>query len=113
MVKKYYPVTEEMRIDLAKLSQALAFTFQITVLEEKLAANALDIALEMENEFLERYFGTNSKIHDFVRDAVLLVLSKYRFAGFSDIPKCCGGRAGFVSDLVESKLIDCRQRPFW
>ena len=71
MVKKYYPVTEEMRIDLAKLSQALAFTFQVTVLEEKLAANALDKAFEMENEFLERYFGTNSKIHDYVRDALL------------------------------------------
>jgi DnaJ domain len=71
MVKKYYPAAEEMREYLAKLSPSLAFTFQITVLEEKLASNAHDTGSEMAAEFFERYFGTSSKVREFVFDALL------------------------------------------
>jgi curved DNA-binding protein CbpA len=70
-LKKYYPEAEEVRVHLAKLSPSLAFTFQSTVLEEKLGPNAHDLGLAMEKEFFERYFGSNSKIHDFVCGALL------------------------------------------
>jgi curved DNA-binding protein CbpA len=74
LVKKYHPETEAWRVDLSKLSQSLAFAFQITVLEKKLASNAREIAtvaMKMKGEFFERYFGNNQEIQPFAQGALL------------------------------------------
>jgi curved DNA-binding protein CbpA len=71
VVSKYHPETEELRSRLSKLSRSLAFTFQVTVLENKMGSNATAIAQKLENEFFERYFGKNPEIHRFVRSALL------------------------------------------
>jgi curved DNA-binding protein CbpA len=44
VVKKYHPSAEEWRVYLSKLSPSLAFAFQITVLENKLASNPHDVS---------------------------------------------------------------------
>lgn len=72
LVKKYYPGTEELRLRLSRLSRSLAFTFQITALDKKkFDGDAKAIAAKLEKEFLERYFGKSSAIHDFVREALI------------------------------------------
>jgi len=79
VVKKYYPETEHLRVRLSKISRSLAFMFQITVLAKKLGSNASAVALKLENEFLERYFGKNP--------AILRLVSEALQEGRSDVAK--------------------------
>jgi hypothetical protein len=74
LVKKYHPEAENWRVYLSKLSQSLAFTFQVTVLENKLASNAhkvVTLGTNMKSEFLERYFGKNQDIQLFAHEALV------------------------------------------
>jgi len=87
LVKKYHHETEELRARLDKLSRSLAFTFQITVLEKKLASNATAIAQALQDEFFTRYFGPSQMIHRFVRAALL--------EGRSDVAKEVNRDQGF------------------
>lgn len=67
---KYYPNAEQERKKLAAISRAVAFAFQMSILEAKNAAQAQAVSARMKNEFLQRYFGSNPRIHEFVLEAI-------------------------------------------
>jgi hypothetical protein len=56
---------------LGKLSQSSALYFQIIILESKAGENQQEIADLVKAIFLERYFGTNSRLHKFVEQLLL------------------------------------------
>lgn len=57
-----FPNAEKLRLELSKLSQKLSFLFQVILLEKKLGGKAHQVAQNLKNEFLERYFGNNKSI---------------------------------------------------
>ncbi len=69
-IVRYYPDAERQRIKLSELSSALGLAFQITLLETKSAADAAALSDALRNQFLERYFGTNTMIQEFASQAL-------------------------------------------
>jgi curved DNA-binding protein CbpA len=63
----YYPVLNERREQLGKFSRDLADTFRLYILTEKKYSNFEEIADILESIFLQRFFGTHEKIHDFAK----------------------------------------------
>lgn len=74
---KYYPEIDAPRLRLNKISHTLEFTYRAVLLEGKAFDKAKELASKMERQFLELYFGTNSKIVDF---AIELILSGHKDA---------------------------------
>lgn len=69
-IVRYYPDAEGYRIELEVLSSSLATSYQVTLVESKSAAAAKQLSDGLRRQFMERYFGTNTTIHDFVLDAL-------------------------------------------
>ena len=69
-VMTYYPEAEQHREDLAALSPALAFAFQVTLVETKGAADADELADGLRHQFLERHFGSNPDVQAFAVEAL-------------------------------------------
>jgi DnaJ domain len=90
-VVDYYPEIQHLYTSLAKISRALAFSYRITVLERKLFGTgaATKLAETMKNEYMNRYFGNNESIKEFVmnlitsgrRDAALEINNAIRILG--------------------------------
>jgi len=59
---EYYPGVEETLTKLRQTSFRLAFAFQTALLETKRFDEASHIAEQLEQEFLQTYFGTNPHI---------------------------------------------------
>ena len=70
-VIRYRSDVESLRIKLERLSPALAFTFQVMVIEGKLSDDSQSLFQTLRSGFLRRYFGTSTQIHEFVVDALL------------------------------------------
>ena len=68
---RYFPDVKKEFEYLLKLSPALAVTYQLTIVTKKAASKALEIRVAMQREFLLRYFGTNTTIHEFVLESLL------------------------------------------
>jgi curved DNA-binding protein CbpA len=64
-VLEYYPAVENMRAELALFSNALALTFQVSLLELKAFAQAERIKSDLISQFLRTYFGKNEAIQAF------------------------------------------------
>lgn len=69
-IVRYYPDAESHRIELAVLSSSLAVSYQVALVETKSAATAKQLSDGLRLQFMERYFGTNTAIYDFVLDAL-------------------------------------------
>lgn len=68
LVEEYYPDLVDVRQRLGKISKTLLASYQILMLEKKDFNHRLVIAKKLENEFMEKYFGTNSLIKIFAKD---------------------------------------------
>lgn len=68
LVEEYYPDLVDVRQRLGKISKTLLASYQILMLEKKDFDHRLVIAKKLENEFMEKYFGTNSLIKIFAKD---------------------------------------------
>jgi curved DNA-binding protein CbpA len=64
---EYYPDLESLSQRLSKISSRLSFFFRVRLIQDRNFRDAAQMADILELEFLKLYFGTNSKIHDFVR----------------------------------------------
>jgi hypothetical protein len=69
-VVRYHPNVERYRNELKELSPALAFSFQVAIIEGKSFNQAASIATALKRQFLERYFGSNPAVHEFVLKAL-------------------------------------------
>ena len=69
-VVRYHPSAAFELRKLKELSPTLAFSFQIAILEAKSAHNAQRVGEALQKQFLERFFGTNQEVHDFVLRAL-------------------------------------------
>ena len=58
----YYPVLKELSNRLNKISPILDHSFKTLILEEKLYNNPEVVAYNIENSYLEKYFGKNNDI---------------------------------------------------
>ncbi len=67
---QYYPDAERLRKELNLFSSTLAFSFQVIILEQKAFSECVLLAGALKQEFLNRYFGSNLKIHSYVEDAL-------------------------------------------
>lgn len=68
LVEEYYPDLVDVRQRLGKISKTLLASYQILMLEKKDFDHRLVIVKKLENEFMEKYFGTNSLIKIFAKD---------------------------------------------
>ena len=68
---KYYPDLAKIVNDLGKVSERLSFTYRTLLLERKDFERRLDIAKQLEKQFLQLYFGTNEEIIAFARQLIL------------------------------------------
>ena len=68
---KYHPELIQHYNVLKKLNQKLAFQFQINIVEKKAYWNAQKITENYIIQYLQRYFGTNSNIHNIVFNALM------------------------------------------
>ncbi len=67
----FYPEADQYFKELKILSGALAFQFQMILVENKAFKDAFKISSNLEKEFLKSKFGTNSKIQSLAKDAIL------------------------------------------
>ena len=66
IVAEYYPEAEEYRLDLATISKKAALAYQLTILAGKFADKHEEVAAIVKNDFLNRYFGPNEELQNFV-----------------------------------------------
>lgn len=64
---EFYPDLIEEEKNLRKINIPLANTFKLLLIENKCFDRGSDIAKEMENDFLERYFGKDKRIIYFAK----------------------------------------------
>jgi curved DNA-binding protein CbpA len=64
---EYYPDLSEIYRRLKRISDKLAFAYRSTILESKEFKRRLDIAEQMEKQFLARYFGDNPQLIRFAK----------------------------------------------
>ena len=62
---EYYPELEEMRREVSAISSTLSVVFQSTILETKNFKAAEKVKAGIVEQFVERYFGTNTAIKRF------------------------------------------------
>ncbi len=67
---EYFPDLSKLHQKLNATSARLAFAFQTTMLEKKQFGQRREIAAELEESFLQTYFGTNAQILDYARELI-------------------------------------------
>lgn len=67
---KYYPDLRTIEARLARISWRLAYSFRAYLLDAKAFEMRDQVAMAMEQQFLELYFGTNSQFVDFARELI-------------------------------------------
>ena len=72
-----YPDIESTRVRLRRFSLQLAFAYVTIILERKDFERHREIAVQLENNFLTKYFGSNDQVVTFARD---LIFSGHRDA---------------------------------
>jgi len=68
---KYYPDLRVAEKTLHTISPALAFTFRLTLIENKSFSNWVSVAKELEGHFFGKYFGNNPEVHAFAKELIL------------------------------------------
>lgn len=71
IVQEYEPKAAKLECTLRKLSDNLGLVFRSMLMRKRDFAKATVIAEELEQEFLERYFGEDETIQDFARELLL------------------------------------------
>lgn len=71
IAKSVYPDIEPMRVRLGRFSLQLAFAYVTTVLERKDFERHREIAVQLESNFLSKYFGSNDQVVTYARDLIL------------------------------------------
>jgi curved DNA-binding protein CbpA len=66
----YYPDLEDMESSLAQISWRLAYAYRACLLETKSFSKRDEIAIALEQNFLESYFGKNQRIVEFARKLI-------------------------------------------
>lgn len=66
----FLPDLEQIHDDLSKTSGQLAYAYKILLIEKKNFNDRHEIAKRIENNFLQRYFGTNKKIIQFAKELI-------------------------------------------
>ena len=67
---RYYPDLKELEANLSQISWRLVNTYRAYLIQEKQFDDRVRIANEMEDKFLELYFGTNLKLLAFARELI-------------------------------------------
>jgi DnaJ domain len=70
LITEYFPDIISYHLQLEKFSKKLAFTFKVILIAEKLGSHAEKLSELMRIDFLNRYFGNNVAIHNFVVEMV-------------------------------------------
>jgi curved DNA-binding protein CbpA len=65
-----FPDLKTLRESLARISTSLAFGFVTVLLESKKYNHRIQIATELERQFLQRYFGTNDRVLEYARELI-------------------------------------------
>ncbi len=71
IVKEYYADADQMAIQLGRISPNLKLIFQIILLDTKAFKEARQIARNIEDIYLTRYFGENGDIKSFAKKLLL------------------------------------------
>lgn len=68
IARKYVAELDDYYDALLNLSEEIAFTFKINLIESRRFDQAKSLYQELRNQFFSRYFGSNSKIQGFARE---------------------------------------------
>ena len=69
-VTKYYPEAVKSWIELNKISKSLSFLYKYTIVKSKSAESHQKISELLKNEYMNRYFGNNLIVQEFVLKAI-------------------------------------------
>jgi curved DNA-binding protein CbpA len=72
LASTYYPDLPELEAQLSRIAWRLGYSFRAYMLAEKAFEKREQVASEMEQKFLELYFGTNSTIVEFAKHLISL-----------------------------------------
>lgn len=67
---EYFPDLIELLEGLRKVSNQLANSYKITLIEKKEFHRRKELAIAFENYFLQKYFGTNKKILEYAKELI-------------------------------------------
>ena len=89
-IADYFPEVQEVYEDIDKISASLSYSLKTIVLKNNGAEQADLIAAELKKEYLERNFGSDASIQEFVcaafkegrRDIALEIYKAIRFLGY-------------------------------
>jgi len=71
VASKYYTDLKDIESRLTKISWRLAYSFRAYLLEEKAFNIRTEVANDLEQRFLELYFGSNQEIVSFARELIM------------------------------------------
>lgn len=66
----FLPDLDQIYDDLSRTSRQLAYSYKILLIENKNFNDRFEIAKAIENNFLQKYFGTNKKIIQFAKELI-------------------------------------------
>jgi curved DNA-binding protein CbpA len=69
---EFFPKLDKLAKDLSIYSSQLEFTFKVILLDNKEFERGKEIATNLKNNYLEKYFGTNKTIRDFAEELFML-----------------------------------------
>lgn len=78
---EYYPDLKILAEKISKISPSLEYVFKVTLLENKKFKDAAVVMMQLEDQYLRRYFGNNNSVLRFARELLL----KKRFKAASDL----------------------------
>ena len=70
IITEYYPNSRQHLESLSNINWKLGYAFKAYIVESKDFHNFGDVAEKMKDEFLERYFGDNDMIREFVESLI-------------------------------------------
>jgi len=107
IVIEFYPEAEKFREDLNKISEALAFTYQVIIIDTQNGSNSFKIKNQMKFQYLKSYFGEDNAIQSFAekliktnqKEAAIYLNSVIRVLGSPrNLPEC-----GQIIENVKTK----------
>lgn len=106
LIVEHYPHVENNRLKLQELSASLGQTYKSTIINEKAAHRANEIAQDMERKYLARYFGSSVELQQLAKD-LILKKDKNRALKINQLVKSLG--EGSSSLIKEKILTDIQQ----
>ena len=97
LVIEYFPHFQEISKNLRKISKELEYSFKVVIIERRDFNNGKNVAIDLEKNFLQRYFGKNEEVVSFAKKLI--------YENRKDAAKALNKAITFFGSTVKPEII--------